>query len=210
MAAPTEALVVNGAGERLALSHHEAPASGAPTVVVCHGMLSHRQGKVRVIAEALAEAGLGAVRLDHAGCGDSGGSREPFTLDRRLADLDATVAWLAERGVVEVAFAGSSMGAATSLVAAVRHGARAWAGIATPLDHWAEARTAARRFAGRGLVIWGDRDEVVPPGDSSWLVEHWGSRAEARVLPGGDHRLHEHVATIASAVARFFAAELLA
>jgi alpha-beta hydrolase superfamily lysophospholipase len=208
MAEPT--FVVNGAGERLALSHHPAPTRAAPTVVVCHGMLSHRQGKVRLIAEALAAAGLGAVRLDHAGCGDSEGSREPFSLERRLADVDAAVAWLAERGGGEVAFAGSSMGAATSLVAAVRHGARAWAGVATPLDHWAEARTAARRFAGRGLVIWGDRDDVVPPEDSNWLVNHWGSRAQAKVFPGGDHRLHEHVPTIASTMARFFTAELLA
>ena len=191
MSEPTEAILVNEAGERLALSHHPAPTSAAPTVVVCHGMLSHRQGKVRVLAEALAAAGLGALRFDHGGCGDSEGSREPFSLERRLADVDAAVAWLAERGGGEVAFAGSSMGAATSLVAA-------------------EARTAARRFAGRGLVIWGDRDEVVPPEDSNWLVEHWGSRAQAEVFPGGDHRLHEHVPAIASTMTRFFTTELLA
>ncbi len=203
--------VVNRAGERLALSYHPGATADAPTVVVCHGMLSHRQGKVRAIAEALAGAGLGALRLDHAGCGDSGGSREPFTLARRLADVDAAVDWLRERaGDGELAFAGSSMGAATSLIAAVRRGGRAWAGVATPLDLWEGVRAEAARFTGRGLVIWGDRDEVVPPDDSRWLVQRWGDRAEARQFPGGDHRLHEQVPAIATAMAHFFTAELLA
>ena len=206
--------VLNAAGEWIALSYHPAAPTGdaepAPLVVLCHGMLAHRGGKVRRIAEALQARGLSALRLDHAGCGNSQGERDPITVDRRLGDLEAGLAWALDgpsRGA-EVAFGGSSMGAAVSLVAAARRGARAWAGIATPLDHWDGVRERAHGYRGDALVIWGDADPVVPPSNSSWLVRQWGDRARARRFAGGGHRLHEHVDRIAVEMADFYAGVL--
>ncbi len=202
--------VLNARGEWIALSHHPAQrpdgAPAAPLVVLCHGMLAHRGGKVRRIAEALQSRGLSALRFDHAGCGNSQGARDPITVDRRLDDLEAALAWALEgpsRGA-EVAFGGSSMGAAVSLVAAARHGARAWAGIATPLDAWEGVRDAADGYGGDALVVWGDEDRVVPPSNSAWLVERWGARARSRCFPGGGHRLHEHVDEVAAELADFY------
>ncbi len=205
-----EAGAVNAAGERLALSFHPA-GDARPVVVLCHGMLAHRQGKVRRIAEALQSAGVSAVRFDHAGCGESEGALEPIRVERRLGDLAAVLDWItALAGApTEIAFAGSSMGAAVSLVAAAERGARAWAGIATPLDLWDGVRPAASGYGGRGLVVWGDADEVVPPADSGWLVRRWGERAEALTFAGGDHRLQPWVDDISRAMAGFFAARLL-
>ncbi len=210
-----ESQVVNGRGERLALSFHPADDGAvgpAPAVIVAHGMESNRRGKVARIAGELAGRGVHALRFDHGGCGDSDGRHEPIGLERRVRDLDAALAWLAAHvdpgGAVGLC--GSSMGAAVSLVAAARHGAPVWAGIATPVSMWPEVREAAEAFSGRALVIWGDGDEVVPPADSEWLVDRCGERAEALCFGGGDHRLAAHVPEIADRIASFMSRELRA
>lgn len=203
--------VDNAAGERLAMTFHPAWGIGdmatAPAVVLCHGMESHRRGKVAHIARVLQQSGMSALRLDHAGCGDSEGPHEPIDVLRRVEDVTAAIAWLdahhPRHGAV--ALAGSSMGAAVSLVAARRIGAPAWAGIATPIRFWSVVRAEAKRFRGRGLVVWGDADEVVPPLDSEWLVHVLRERAHTLVFAGGDHRLKEHVPAIAKRMAYFFA-----
>ena len=211
MTSVTESSVVNSAGERLALTFHAAdgePATTqAPVVILCHGMESHRQGKVARIAAALQAAGMSAVRFDHAGCGDSGGDHEPIDVERRVRDVDAVIDWLdrVAPGHGDLAFGGSSMGAAVSLVAAARHGAPAWAGIATPIRFWSIVRSEAKRFEGRGLVIWGDSDEVVPTRDSEWLVHVLGDRAHTQVFEGGDHRLADNVPAIARRMIWFYA-----
>jgi len=204
MGAVIEDQVMNGRRELLALSFHPGEV-GRPAVIVSHGMESHRQGKVADIAHALQARGIHALRLDHGGCGDSEGKHEPISVKRRVMDLDAALAWLAAKVAPggAVGLCGSSMGAAVSLVAAARHGAPAWAGIATPVSFWPEVREAAESYAGQALVIWGTDDEVVPPEDSAWLLEHGGARAQALVYDGGDHRLKAHVPEIAERIADF-------
>ena len=206
-----EVSVVNAAGERLAMTYHPAwgigDAATAPVVVLCHGMESHRRGKVAHIARVLQQEGMSALRLDHAGCGDSEGPHEPIDVQRRVEDVISALDWLdtVQPRHGTVAFAGSSMGAAVSLMAAVRLGAPAWAGIATPIRFWSAVRAEAKRFEGRGLVVWGDADEVVPPLDSEWLVHVLGDRSHTLVFAGGDHRLKDHVPAIANRMAYFFA-----
>jgi len=206
-----ESSAVNAAGERLALTFHPAWGIGdlasAPVVVLCHGMESHRRGKVAHIARVLQQEGMSALRLDHAGCGDSEGPHEPIDVLRRVEDVSAALRWLdaTQPRHGSVAFAGSSMGAAVSLVAARRLDAPAWAGIATPIRFWSVVRAEAKRFKGHGLVVWGDADEVVPALDSEWLVHVLGDRAHTLVFAGGDHRLKEHVPAIAKRMAYFFA-----
>lgn len=200
--------VVNARGERLALSFHPAAdvtRGASPAVIVCHGMESHRQGKVARIAEALQASGIHALRFDHGGCGDSDGDHQPVDLERRVRDLQAALAWLAAHLAPggAVGLCGSSMGAAVSLVAASRHAAPVWAGIATPISLWPEVRDAAAAYSGRALVIWGDADEVVPPADSAWLLDHCGERTEAMRFDGGDHRLAAYVPEIADRIAAF-------
>ncbi len=203
----------NAAGERLALTFHPVPGDPtAPVVILCHGMEAHRRGKARNIALRLQAEGMAALRLDHAGCGDSEGAHEPIDVERRVADVDAVVDWLddARPGHRDLAFAGSSMGAAVSLVAAARYEASCWAGIATPMRFWSVVREEARAFRGRGLVIWGTADEVVPPQDSELLVHLLGDRAHTQVFDGGDHRLADHVPAIATRMAYHFARFLVA
>ena len=207
----TEASVVNAAGERLALTFHPALGLGdtatAPVVVLCHGMESHRRGKVAHIARVLQREGMSALRFDHAGCGDSEGPHEPIDVIRRVEDVTAVIRWLdgAQPDHGTVAFAGSSMGAAVSLVAAARADAPAWAGIATPIRFWSVVRAEARTFGGHGLVVWGDADGVVPPMDSEWIVHVLDERAHTLVFAGGDHTLHPHFPAIARRMAYFFA-----
>jgi alpha/beta superfamily hydrolase len=202
-------------GERLALSWHPAghlAGPGAPVVVLCHGMEAHRGGKVARLAARLQQCGVSALRFDHAGCGESTGDHHPIDLRRRVDDLCAAVGWVrahvGDGDGMLLGLGGSSMGAAVTLVGAVQLGATAWAGIATPVSLWPEVDAAARRYAGRALVVWGDRDEVVPPSDSAGLCRRWGPRAEALEFPAGDHRLADHVPVIAERFAAFFPAAL--
>ncbi len=201
----TEEWVAGPAGERLALSWHGA-GEGAPVVVLCHGMEAHRGGKVATLAAALQERGIAVARFDHAGCGASEGSHHPIDLGRRVAELRTVVRRVRERVGTEAALGlgGSSMGAAVTLVGAAELGAAAWAGVATPVRLWPEVGGAADRFRGQALLVWGDEDEVVSPEDSRGLRERWGDRAAVLEIPGGDHRLADHVPAIAGRFAAFF------
>ena len=69
-------------------------------------------------------------------------------------------------------------------------------------------REAAEAYSGRALVIWGDADDVVPPTDSAWLLDHCGERTEAMRFDGGDHRLAAYVPEIADRISAFMAAAL--
>lgn len=109
----------NARGERLAGRVHGALHTTA--VISCHGMLSSKEGHKHVLlAHEISHAGLGFLRFDFAGCGESEGSLYDLSLSDRVADLDAALDYLARRGVERFGLFGSSLGGAVALLAAAR------------------------------------------------------------------------------------------
>lgn len=133
----THSLTVEG--ESLAL-RWLAPAPGAATVLYLHGFGSSQDGEKATFFRARAgEAGLGFCSLDFRGHGLSGGSLGEVTFSRNLADVEAVVDWLGERGIGHAAdgastaplvFFGSSMGGAVALWLAARQPRAFAAGLA--------------------------------------------------------------------------------
>jgi len=116
-----EIVFANSRGERLSGVLH-LPAGGGDcgrVVILCHGMLSSKNGTKQVaLARAFQESGLACLRFDFSGCGDSDGRIDQTTISRRLEDLAAVAGGIAARGFGSVAAVGSSLGAVVCILAA--------------------------------------------------------------------------------------------
>jgi len=103
-------------GHTLVADRTAGPA-GAPTVIFCHGFLSDRQGGKALHLEAhCAGQGIGFVRYDAFGHGESSGAMADGTISRWVADGLAVIDRLCAGPVILI---GSSMGGWVALRAAV-------------------------------------------------------------------------------------------
>jgi alpha-beta hydrolase superfamily lysophospholipase len=92
------------------------PAPGA-TIVLCHGMMSAKEGtKQRAFAQAFEASGFSVLRFDFSFCGESEGRFEEITFAQEVDDLRAAVAWVREQEGNPVGLLGSSMGGAVALL----------------------------------------------------------------------------------------------
>jgi alpha-beta hydrolase superfamily lysophospholipase len=92
------------------------PGLGA-TIVLCHGMMSAKEGtKQRAFAQVFEESGFSVLRFDFSFCGESEGKFEEITFAQEVDDLRAAVAWVREQGGNPVGLLGSSMGGAVALL----------------------------------------------------------------------------------------------
>lgn len=124
------------AGRRLSGSWH-TPTTMPPwgAVVVAHGMLSSRASpKHRAMCEGAVASGLGSLRFDFAGRGESNGSGTDLTVSGEIDDLLAALAWVRDRLRGPVAIVGSSLGGTVAVLAAARTPVDALVTIAAPAE----------------------------------------------------------------------------
>lgn len=87
------------------------------TIVLCHGMMSAKEGtKQRAFARIFEESGFSVLRFDFSFCGESEGRFEEITFAQEVDDLRAAVGWVREHGGDPVGLLGSSMGGAVALL----------------------------------------------------------------------------------------------
>ncbi len=113
----------NSLGQKLFGTLHYGPSRPAlaGTIVLCHGMMSCREGtKQKAFARLLSESGFSVLRFDFSFCGESEGRFEEITFAQEVDDLRAAVAWVRDRGAGPVGLLGSSMGGAVALLYASR------------------------------------------------------------------------------------------
>jgi pimeloyl-ACP methyl ester carboxylesterase len=128
---PTAQFVTRADGVRLAYRH--LPGRG-PTLVFLPGYKSDMQGgKAQALAAWAAAQGVGMLRLDYSGCGESEGAFEDGTLDIWRDDV---LAVLANANVGPLILIGSSMGGWLMLLVAEALGKQvtAMVGIAAAPD----------------------------------------------------------------------------
>ena len=109
----------NALNQRLSGWLHRGPASGelGPTVVLCHGMMSSKEGtKQKAFAVGLGKLGLSVLRFDFSFCGESEGKFEEISFAQEVDDLRCAVEWVRGRGANPIGLLGSSMGAAVALL----------------------------------------------------------------------------------------------
>jgi pimeloyl-ACP methyl ester carboxylesterase len=196
--------------------HH---AASRRVVVMAHGFHGNRVGGSRHfvdLARELARRGIGSLRFDQPGSGDSSGSFEDASFDTWVATIEHFARRLHADGY-EVALLGESMGGTATMAAAAKLG-RDICGVALwspdpllsadePLpedgwmeeagqrvrwDYWREARArdfleAYRRVVVPAYIVWGTADHVVPLAH----VRHFESQRkpgdEIRVIEGLPH-----------------------
>ena len=123
-----------GDSRRIAIRHRIA-SSGQPTILFLPGYASDMAGmKATAIDQFCAARGLGCLRLDYSGTGESAGEFAQGTLDRWLEEVLAAIDHAVPDG--RLILAGSSMGGWIALHAALRRPQRVAAllGIAAAPD----------------------------------------------------------------------------
>ena len=108
-------------GTRLAAVLHlpaGAPAlADVPTVVLCHGMESTKDGtKHQALARGLGERGYACLRFDFSYVGESEGAFEDLTISGEVEDLAGACDYLWAAGVREIGIIGSSLGGAVAVL----------------------------------------------------------------------------------------------
>ncbi|HEX9992248.1 MAG TPA: alpha/beta fold hydrolase [Acidimicrobiales bacterium] len=154
----------------------EAPGSGWPGVVLCHGFpvgagraATAGQTFPQLADRIAADLGFVALTFNFRGCGASEGD---FSLSGWLDDVRAAVAHLAGRpGVRGVWVAGTDCGGALAVCAAARDKrVRGAAVLGAPADFedWAGN---ARRFLDHARTMATIKDPLFPPSVEAWTKE---------------------------------------
>lgn len=95
-----------------------------PAVIISHGMAGHKTGRYRVyvdLATELSKRGIGVLRFDYRGSGDSEGNFESITLNDEVKDLIEAIEWVKNDPQVDndrIGLFGRSFGGTIAIMAA--------------------------------------------------------------------------------------------
>ena len=100
------------------------PKLKQPFVVFCHGFKGNKLGSYNLyvtMARELAKQGIGSVRFDFQGSGDSAGKFEDISIKQELNDLDAICKYIRRQGYCSsVALLGHSLGGTVAALYAAK------------------------------------------------------------------------------------------
>jgi dipeptidyl aminopeptidase/acylaminoacyl peptidase len=202
-------------GQKIAGVLHLPDEKNPPCVVASHGLLSSKNSeKYIALGEQISKEGMAMLRFDFRGIGESEGRLEDDTVSRRIADLDSAIVFVKSYPGMgnRIGLLGSSLGGYISLIGASREKEiRAVVIWATPfhLDDLRAKGTEQNPLPGEaffndlprhrllpllpqvsnGMVIHGEKDELVPV-DQAWEIFHTlGAPKEIHLIEDADHRL---------------------
>jgi len=133
-------------GLKLAATAHvpSSPDNKQPAVLFCHGFTGHRMEQRYIFVRAarrLALSGIGSLRFDYRGCGESEGAFKDFTLLDYIFDAETALARLSKLPGVDarrLGILGYSMGGCVAAEILARHpeimASVLWAPVAFPKD----------------------------------------------------------------------------
>ncbi len=205
-------------GDRVAGVLHLPERENAPCVIACHGLLSSKDSeKYIALGKKLSLEGIGMLRFDFRGIGESEGRIEDDTVSRRILDLGSALGFIRSRRDLgnRIGLLGSSLGGYVSLIkASMDKEIRAIVIWATPFhldDLKSNKGTEGHPLPEEAffkdlpkhrllpllskvsncMVIHGEKDELVPV-DQAWEIFHsLAAPKEIHVIEGADHRLTE-------------------
>ncbi len=114
----------NNLGQRIAGILHRPPGPGPhPAVILCHGMLSSKDGeKMVMIARELERAGMVALRFDFCFVGESEGKLFDMTYSQERKDLEGALEFVKGLRPRSLGLVGSSMGGGVAVLTASGRG----------------------------------------------------------------------------------------
>lgn len=149
----------NQRGQTLVGVLHGEPS--ARMAITCHGMLSTKDGPKHVLlADTLASRGIGTLRFDFAGRGESEGQTRDLTYSGEVEDLRAGVELLVGLGATRLGVFGSSMGGSVAVLAAAREeritAVATLAAVAYPAEVESRYPEACAGWRERGYIDLGE------------------------------------------------------
>lgn len=116
-----EQTITNSAKEKLDYEFHGDPTDTSLIVLIGHGLTGNKDRPWAIaLANAIAEAGYGALRFSFSGNGDSEGDFSKSTISKEIKDLKAMVNAAEEAGYHKICYVGHSMGAAVGVLSAAK------------------------------------------------------------------------------------------
>lgn len=122
-----EPVIIKNEGQKIfGVFHRPGKLERFPTVLICHGLGGNKAGCCRLyvhIAKALTNCGIGALRFDFRGAGDSEGEFSEMTVKGMISDALASLEYLGQRPDVDadrLGIMGCSFGGTIAIMAANR------------------------------------------------------------------------------------------
>jgi dipeptidyl aminopeptidase/acylaminoacyl peptidase len=195
---------------------HLTETKNPPYVISSHGLLSSKDSeKYIALGDHISREGMGMLRFDFRGIGESEGQEEDNTISEKITDLSAAIDFI--RSISgsgdRIGLLGSSLGGFLSLMkASMDKEIRAVVIWATPLhmdDLGAKKQEEDYSLPPEAffedlprhrllpllpnvsncLVIHGEKDELVPVEQALGIFNSLGIPKEIHVIGGADHRL---------------------
>jgi len=212
----TEKVSFESEGYRISGVLHLPDEENPACVIASHGLLSSKDSeKYIALGERMSGEGMAMLRFDFRGIGESEGSEEDNTVSKKIADLNAAIDFVKTYPSLgdRIGLIGSSLGGFLSLIkASTDKKIKAVVVWATPLhlddlgskkqeedyplppEAFFEDLPKHRLLpllqkVSNGLVIHGERDELVPVDQALGIFYNLGIPKEIHVIGGADHRL---------------------
>jgi dipeptidyl aminopeptidase/acylaminoacyl peptidase len=203
-------------GQRISGVLHLTETKNPPYVITSHGLLSSKDSeKYIALGEHISREGMGMLRFDFRGIGESEGEEEDNTISKKITDLSAAINFIRSNSGSgnRIGLLGSSLGGFLSLMkASMDKEIRAVVIWATPLhmddlgsrkqeedyplppEAFFEDLPRHRLLpllpnVSNCLVIHGEKDELVPVEQALGIFNSLGIPKEIHVIGGADHRL---------------------
>jgi len=115
------AVIQNTCQEKLDYAFHGNPEDLSRVILIGHGVTGDKDRPWSIaLAEALAEAGINALRFSFSGNGNSDGDFRDSTISKEADDLNAVIEAVKNAGYTQIGFAGHSMGGAVGVITAAK------------------------------------------------------------------------------------------
>lgn len=203
-------------GYKIAGVLHLPDEKTPPCVIASHGLLSSKDSEKYVaLGEQISKEGMAMLRFDFRGIGESEGSEEDNTISKKITDLSAAIDFIKSYPGLgnRIGLLGSSLGGFLSLMkASMDKEIGAVVIWATPLhmddlgskkqeedyplppEAFFEDLPKHRLLpllpkVSNGLVIHGEKDELVPMEQALGIFYSLSPPKEFHVIGGADHRL---------------------
>jgi uncharacterized protein len=202
-------------GLRLRAVLHTPDTASWPLVILCHGLLSHKDSsKYRQLVQVFARQAVATVRFDFRGCGESEGLLSESSISRRWRDLQRVIDESVDLEDFDgrLGLLGSSLGGYLALLEVSHNSnircAAVWSSpshlldLAKRLPEVSPVEFSQECYEDlltvellprlknvqRVLIVHGQKDQQVPPEHASSLYEVLDEPKALHILEGADHR----------------------
>lgn len=138
----------------------ESESQTGRAVILCHGFLSNKDSRTNLrLTQLLVDQGIGTLRFDWFGMGDSGGDFSRITVATCCDQLECAIGLMRDRGYSELGIVGSSFGGLLAILVGQHHPELRAIGLKCPVPDFPEALD--HEFGRAGIEEW-QRTNYIP------------------------------------------------